>query len=155
MAIQSMFDSGMTEEEKKNGQTTPLTNYLSGGSAIGSTGGQTNVNKSAMSTAGNSGSYTNLIDLTLNALRGKLTFEDNYYCEVKTNTHTHAVELEIAIAGNYSGLIVIGTPEEVSNDYIITGWKARRITNQKLGVTILFNGGATISGKVKYIILRA
>ncbi len=76
-------------------------------------------------------SFNNLIDLTLNALRGKLTFEDNYYCEVKTNTHAHAVELEIAIAGNYSGLLVIGTPEEVSNDYIITGWKARRITNQK------------------------
>lgn len=99
--------------------------------------------------------FNNLVDVVLNTLRGRVSIEDNIYSEIKTNTHTHGIELEVSFSGGFLGLVVISTPEESDSDYAITGWKVRRINNTLLGITINFSGAGTTSGSVKYLILRS
>ena len=94
------------------------------------------------------------MDSVIGGLRNKLTFRENFYCEVRELTFVHDVELEVGFSLNaYNGLLIIKTPEESSDNYIITGWKARVIEPGILGVKVRFAGGGTTSGTVKFIIL--
>jgi len=94
-------------------------------------------------------------DTVIGALRGRLTFRDNFYCQVKEFTFTHGVELEVLYDGieDYKGILIVKSPEEESSDYAIANWKARRVKPNTLGVTIEFKGAGTTEGKVKFIIL--
>ena len=95
------------------------------------------------------------LDTVIGALRGRLTFRENFYCQVKEFTFTHDEELEILYEGlnEFNGVLLVRTPEESSDDYIITGWKTRRVKPNVFGMKVLFQGAGTTSGKVKFIIL--
>lgn len=93
------------------------------------------------------------MDSCTTALRGKLTFYDNVYCETKEFTFTHGVEQNILFSlKSYSGVILIKGPDsDVAADRLIEPLQVRKIDNQTLGVTARFGGTAT--GTVKFIIL--
>lgn len=100
-------------------------------------------------------SYNQFIDSVIGALRNKLTFRDNFYCEVKEFTFTHGSELTISHSLNdFKGILIVKTPNESpSTTYGISEWYVREIDNQTIGVTIQFAGGASTEGAVSFIIL--
>ena len=90
----------------------------------------------------------------IGALRGKLTFSDNFYCEIRELTFIHDSELEISHSlSSYFGILVIASPQESSSNYAIDGYKTRILGPGLLGVKIYFNGAGTTEGIVKIIIL--
>lgn len=94
------------------------------------------------------------LDTVIGALRGKLTFRDNFYCELKEFTFTHGTELEVLTGlSTYAGAFITKTPNEASSDYIVTGFKVRQVKTKTLGITVNFSGGAGTEGKVKFLIL--
>lgn len=82
------------------------------------------------------------MDSVSSALRGRLTFGDNLYCEAKEFLFTHAIEQKITFGlKSYSGLIVIKVPDSTEDAKRLIGFpKVRMIDNQTLGVTFYFNG---------------
>lgn len=99
--------------------------------------------------------FNQFLDSVIGALRNRLTFRDNFYCEVKEFEFTHATELEVSHdLGAYKGVLIVKTPNETpATTYGISEWHAREIDNSTVGLTIQFAGGATTSGKVSFIIL--
>jgi len=99
--------------------------------------------------------FNQFLDSVIGALRNKLTFRDNFYCEIKEFTFVHATELEISHdLGDFKGLLIVATPTGVpSTTYGISEWHVREITNKVIGVTVEFAGGGVTEGKVKLIIL--
>lgn len=99
--------------------------------------------------------FNQLLDSVIGALRNKLTFRDNFYCEVNEFEFTHASELEISHNLNeFKGVLIVKTPEETpATTYGITEWHAREISNTSIGLTVEFAGGGSTSGNVKFIIL--
>lgn len=95
------------------------------------------------------------LDTVIGALRGKLTFRENMYCEIKEFTFTHGEEQKILFSkvNQYNGLLLVSTPEEESDDYAVSGLKVRRRDPKTIGVTVYFQGAGTTAGKVKFIIL--
>lgn len=89
------------------------------------------------------------------ALTRNLTFADNIYSTVKELEFTNDVESTPIITGlkSYLGVIIIGTPEETSLDYLITGWKVRRIDVNTIAMTVRFAGAGTTKGNVKFVVL--
>ena len=95
------------------------------------------------------------LDTVIGALRGKLTFRDNIYCEIKEFVFVHGVEKKILFSkiNQFKGLLIVSTPEEESDDYAVAAHKVRRRDPTTIGVTVYFQGAGTIEGKVKFIIL--
>ena len=93
------------------------------------------------------------MDSATTALRGRLTFYDNIYCETKEFEFTEAVEQVINHKlKSYSGVIMIKGPDStVAADRIIEPLQVRVIDNQTIGVTARFGGSA--AGIIKFIIL--
>jgi len=80
------------------------------------------------------------MDSCTTALRGKLTFYDNIYCETKEFEFTHGVEQAILYnLKSYSGVILIKGPDTgVVADRLIYPLMVRPIDNQTLGITASF-----------------
>lgn len=99
--------------------------------------------------------FNQFLDSVIGALRNKLTFRDNFYCEVKEFEFTHASELEISHTLNeFKGVLIVKTPGDTpATTYGITEWHVREISNTSIGVTVEFAGGGSTSGNVKFIIL--
>jgi len=94
------------------------------------------------------------LDNAVGALRNKLTFGDNFYCNIKEFDFTHAEELQVGHSLDaYKGLLVLSTPQMTSADYAIVGWKARIIDKSTLGVVVYFQGAGSTKGPVKICIL--
>lgn len=101
------------------------------------------------------GVINSFLDTVIGALRGKLTIEDNLYSQVRTLTFVNGVETQVLFLDlvSYQGILILQGPQTDSNDYCITGWRARVVKPGVLGITILFNGAGTTSGLVKFAIL--
>ena len=55
--------------------------------------------------------FNQFLDSVIGALRNKLTFRDNYYCEIKEYSFVHAVELEIGHdLQEFQGVLIVKTP---------------------------------------------
>lgn len=95
------------------------------------------------------------MDSVSTAMRGRLAFYDNVYCETKEFTFQHAIEQKISYnLKTYSGLIVVKVPDSTDVNQRLSGFPiVRTIDNQTLGVTFYFVGVGTTTGKVKFIIL--
>jgi len=95
------------------------------------------------------------LDTVIGALRGKLTFRDNFYCEEREFTFVHGTEQNILMqrVSAYKGLLIVTTPEEESDDYAVTAFKVRRKDPTTIGVTVYFEGAGSTEGKVKFLIL--
>ena len=96
------------------------------------------------------------LDTVIGGLRGKLTFRENFYCEVKEYEFTHATELEVGHnLESYKGVLIVSTPSDqaAATTYGISEWFVRVIDNKTIGITIEFAGGGTTKGDVKLIIL--
>lgn len=101
------------------------------------------------------GIINGFMDPVIGALRGKLTIADNVYSETKTLDFVNGVEQQVLFSTivSYQGILILQGPQIDSNDYAITGWRARVVKPNILGVTILFHGGSTTTGSVKFAIL--
>lgn len=90
------------------------------------------------------------LDTVIGALRGKLTFRENMYCEIREFTFTDAQEKEILYTkvNDVKGVIIIGTPPAGINE-----WAWRKIRPNTIGITITFGGFKPVTGDVKFIIL--
>lgn len=106
------------------------------------------------------GVFNQFMDTTIGGLRNKLTFRDNFYCEVKEYTFTHATELQVGHDLNdFKGCLLIGTPEDTpATTYGISEFHFRKIDNSTVGITVEFASAtdadsATTTGTVKFIIL--
>lgn len=101
------------------------------------------------------GIINSFLDVTIGALRGKLTLADNMYGEIKEFMFEHGVEQQIYFSrvNSYAGLLILKTPEIDSDDVAITAWRARTVKPNTLGLKIFFQGGAGVTGVVKFIIL--
>lgn len=99
--------------------------------------------------------FNSFMDSVIGALRNRLTFRENFYCEVKEFTFTHASELEISHSlESFEGCLLVKTPEETpATTYGVTELHCRTIDNKTIGVTVEFAGGGSTEGKVKLIIL--
>ena len=99
--------------------------------------------------------FNQFLDTVIGALRNKLTFRDNFYCEVKEFTFYHGSELIIDHKLNeYKGILIVGCPNETpSTTYGISEWHVRIISNKSIGLTVEFAGAGSTSGLVKFIIL--
>jgi hypothetical protein len=94
------------------------------------------------------------LDTVIGALRGKLTFRDNFYSEVKELEFTHGVEVIISTKmPTYEGVIILKTPNNDLAATIVVGHKVRQIKPNTLGITINFAGAGTTTGKVSFLIL--
>lgn len=95
--------------------------------------------------------FNTFMNSVVSALRGKLTFYDNFYAEEKVFTFTNNIELQILLQyiKKYRGFMLVGTP----TDQFVTGIKVRLIDNKTVGVTVLFSGGGTTTGEVRLIFL--
>ncbi len=89
------------------------------------------------------------------ALTSNLTFADNIYSEIKELEFTNDVEIPAIRIGlkSFIGVQIIGTPEETSLDYLITGYKTRRIDLNTIAMTVRFAGAGTTKGNVRFIVL--
>jgi len=100
------------------------------------------------------GILNEFLDTVIGALRGRLTFADNVYGDIKEFEFTHAIELEVyTVMPTYGGLLILKTPNEVDPIYAVAAHKVRQIKQNTLGITINFVGAGTTAGKVKFIIL--
>lgn len=100
--------------------------------------------------------FNSFLDSVIGALRNKLTFRENFYCEVKEFEFTHAAELEIGHGlDNFNGILIVKTPSDqsVATTYGVSEWFVRVIDNSTIGLTVEFAGGGTTAGKIKFIIL--
>jgi len=99
--------------------------------------------------------FNQFLDSVIGALRNRLTFRENFYCEVKEYIFTHASELEVSHSlSSFTGIMIVATPSVTpATTYGISEWHTREIDNSTIGITIEFAGGGTTSGNVKFIIL--
>ena len=90
------------------------------------------------------------MDVVIRALRGNLSFVDNFYCEAKEFDFDHGVELEILYdkIRSFYGALLVKTPDDLGVD----GFRVRKITQNTVGIIVYFTGGAG-SGKCKFILL--
>lgn len=90
------------------------------------------------------------LDTVIGALRGKLTFRENHYCEIREFSFENAVEKEILYTkiNDIQGLIIISTPTDG-----ISEWAWRKIKPNTIGLTITFGGAIPTTGTVKFIML--
>lgn len=100
------------------------------------------------------GILNEFLDTVIGALRGRLTFYDNFFGEIKEFEFSHGVELEVYTSiQTYGGLLILKTPNSTDTNTAIDSYLVRQIKNNMLGITINFVGAGTTSGKVKFIIL--
>jgi hypothetical protein len=92
------------------------------------------------------------MDVVIRALRGNLSFVDNFYCEIKEFEFTHGTELEILHEKirNFYGTLLIKTPDDLGVD----GFRVRKINQNTVGIIVYFTGGAG-TGTCKFILLGA
>jgi len=90
------------------------------------------------------------LDTVIGALRGKLTFRENHYCEVREFEFEDGIEKEILYSkvNDVQGMFIIGTPVDG-----IDQWAWRKIRPNIIGITVVFGGLKPSTGKVKFIIL--
>lgn len=95
------------------------------------------------------------LDTVIGGLRGKLTFSDNFYVDIKTLTFTHGEEKKIFFSGvnTYEGILVLKGPQTSDTDLAVTGHVARVVGPQTLGITFLFNGAGSTEGEITFCIL--
>jgi hypothetical protein len=94
------------------------------------------------------------MDTTVTALRGNLSFQDNFLSQVKEVEFVHGVEQQVGCTlPTYGGFLVLKNPNVDSSDYGVDKWFVRQIKPGIFGVTIWFNGAGTITGNVKFAIL--
>jgi hypothetical protein len=94
------------------------------------------------------------LNTVVSGLRQRLTFAENFYGEIKSFNFTHGEELEVATSlGSYSGLLILKTPDSKDSGLIVTGYKARQVKPNTLGVTVNFAGSSGTVGTVTFIIL--
>jgi len=85
-------------------------------------------------------------ETVINGLRGKLTYADNFVCNIKEFDFTHNTELEISHSLNsLIGVHVVYC--EALFQYAI-----RKIDNSTVGITIFYNAGAG-THTVKFILI--
>jgi len=92
------------------------------------------------------------LDGIMNALRNKITSSDNLYVEIKNYEFVHDTYL-LRINHNLSnleGIDIIKPPDESSDDYMITSYHWYTVDNKTIAMKVLFDGGAGITGKVKF-----
>lgn len=99
--------------------------------------------------------FNQFLDSVIGALRNKLTFRDNFYCEVREFEFTHNTELVISHSLiEFKGVLIVQSPAETpATTYGINSFHCREISNTEVGLTISFNGAGTTTGNVKFIIL--
>lgn len=99
--------------------------------------------------------FNQFLDSVIGALRNKLTFRENFYCEVKEYSFTHATELKISHnLEELSGVLITLPPNKTpATTYGISEWHSREIDNKTVGVTVEFAGAGTTEGTVKLILL--
>ena len=85
-------------------------------------------------------------ETVINGLRGKLTYADNFVCEVKEYDFTHNVELQV----NYSLKQPIGI--HVLYCEALFQFATRKIDNSTMGITIFYQAAAG-THTVKFIII--
>lgn len=90
------------------------------------------------------------LDTVIGALRGRLTFRDNVYCEIREFEFTDGLEKEILYSkiNDVKGVIIIGTPVDG-----IDSWAWRKIKPGIIGITVVFGGFKPTTGDVKFIML--
>lgn len=89
-------------------------------------------------------------DVAIIALKGRLTFTDNFLCDYKELTFTSGEELQILTnMSTYGGVLIVKPPNE--QNVTIASYGARQIKNKTVGVTINLTG-ATAS-RIGLIIL--
>ena len=95
------------------------------------------------------------LDTVIGALRGRLTYQDNFYGEYKEFIFTHGVELEILTPyQTYGGIQILKPPNEQDGSvYGIDGFHAHQVKPKTIGMTVYFNGGGSTAGKVGFLIL--
>ena len=94
------------------------------------------------------------LDTVIGGLRGRLTFSENFFGQIKEFEFTHGVELSVYYTlSSYGGLLILKTPDKESSDYAIDSYKVRQINKSTLGITVNFTGAGTTAGKVKFVIL--
>jgi len=95
------------------------------------------------------------LDTVIGGLRGKLTFADNFYMDIKTLTFTHGVEtiLSYSNVNTYEGLLVLKGEQTSDTDKAVIGHVARVVGPKSLGVTFLFNGGGVTASEITFGIL--
>jgi hypothetical protein len=72
------------------------------------------------------------------ALKGNLTFEDNFLCKIKKLTFTHDVEQEI---NPESKIKVVGVLPQYAGGLMVIGFQWTYKTNGNIGVKFQFAGG--------------
>lgn len=94
------------------------------------------------------------LDTVIGALRGRLTFKENFFSEYKELEFTHGVELKVATNLNsYSGMLLLKTPNVADSNLLVTGYLCRQVGAKEVGVTVNFAGGATTQGTCGILIL--
>ena len=99
--------------------------------------------------------FNQFLDSVIGALRNRLTFRENFYCEVKEFVFTHGQELQISHSlSDFTGAFLVKTPNEIpAIVYGISEYHIRKIDNKTIGITVEFAGGANTSGSITFIIL--
>ena len=99
------------------------------------------------------------IEPVAKALTNRLSFQDNFLCQVKTYTLTHNVELSVAVpkTGRVIGMFPIlaqkSSDASATTQNIITGFRAVPKDVGVLGVTVQFAGGAGVKSDVSIVVL--
>lgn len=95
------------------------------------------------------------LDTVISGLRGKLTFSDNFYVDIKTLTFEHGVEKSIFYDGviSYQGLLLLKSADSSDINLVVLGYTARVIGPNTIGITVLFNGGASTENALTFGIL--
>lgn len=87
----------------------------------------------------------------IGAMRNKITFVDNVYCNVKTFTVTHGVAVT-NIQHNLAkihGVSLIKTPDDPSTNYAVTAWHWWTGNNNNISIYVEFKGAGTTTGQIK------
>jgi hypothetical protein len=94
------------------------------------------------------------LDTVIGALRGRLTFKENFFSEYKDLEFTHGVELKVSTNLNsYSGMLILKTPNVEDINLAVSGYLCRQVGVKELGVTVNFAGGASKKGTCGILIL--
>lgn len=94
------------------------------------------------------------MDSVSTAMRGKLTFGDNFLCEIKEYEFEHGLEQKISYGlKSCIGVMVIKVPDSTDTSIVMSSYQVRTIDNSTLGITFNFAGGAGKKGTIKFLIL--
>lgn len=87
----------------------------------------------------------------IGAMRNKITFTDNIYCNVKMIKVTHGVAVTNIVHNltKVHGVSLIKTPDNSNSNYAVTAWQWWTINNNNIGIYLEFKGAGTTTGDIK------